>query len=51
MGKWKKLKGANLENSVNVQNNEDIVMFFIYSFHFGIIIFVFYPDAVERDVP
>ena len=23
-------------------------MFYIYSFHFGIIVFVFYPEAVER---
>ena len=27
---------------------KNIIMFYTYSFHFGIIIFVFYPEAVVR---
>ena len=27
---------------------QDIIIFYIYLFHFGIIIFVFYPEAIVR---
>ena len=50
----------NLENSVNVRSSHrrgsikkldemgsDIIMLHIYLFHFGIVIFVFYPEVVE----
>ena len=58
MGKWKKLQRANLEKSVDVQKlykntflkleemGRDVTLFYIYLFHFAIIIFVFCPDIV-----